>query len=67
MALSVAPSQIRGSAVSVTACAQNSNNIVLTCTSNTDGSAPFGHHQCFGNQREPICEYLYRFRRRRGG
>ncbi len=38
MALSVAPSQIRGSAVSVTACAQNSNNIVLTCTSNTDGS-----------------------------
>ena len=38
MALSVAPSQIRGSAVSVTACAQNSNNIVQTCTSNTDGS-----------------------------
>ena len=38
MALSVAPGQIRGSAVSVTACAQNSNNIFLTCTSNTDGS-----------------------------
>lgn len=38
VALSVTPSQIRGSAVSVTACAQNSNNIVLTCTSNADGS-----------------------------